>query len=58
MQVNVSGKVALVTGAARNIGKAIADALAANGARVIYTDIDLEEAERRPPPWTGPRHWR
>ena len=46
MQVNLSEKVALVTGAARNIGKAIADALAANGARVIYTDIDLEEAEK------------
>lgn len=41
MQVNLSGKVALVTGAARGIGQAIADALAANGARVIYTDVDL-----------------
>ncbi len=29
MQVSISEKVALVTGAARNIGKAIADALAA-----------------------------
>ena len=46
MQGVFSGKVALVTGAARNIGKAIADALAANGARVIYTDIDLEEAQK------------
>jgi len=36
----------LVTGAARGIGQAIADTLAANGARVVYTDIDRGEAER------------
>jgi 3-oxoacyl-[acyl-carrier protein] reductase len=52
MKVDLTGKVALVTGAAQGIGKAIADALAANGARVIYTDIDVklatESAARSP----------
>jgi len=44
MNVNLSKKVALVTGAARGIGKAIADILADNDAYVIYTDIDLATA--------------
>lgn len=44
MKVDINDKVALVTGAARHIGKAIGDAYAANGAKVIYTDVNFGEA--------------
>ena len=40
MKVDLSDTVSLVTGAARGIGEAIADCLAANGSRVIYADRD------------------
>ena len=36
----LSGKVAVVTGAAQGIGRSYAEALAANGARVAVTDIE------------------
>jgi 3-oxoacyl-[acyl-carrier protein] reductase len=41
-----AGKVALVTGAARGIGEAIALTLAQEGADVVVTDVDLEGAQR------------
>ena len=45
MNVKLDNKVALVTGAARGIGRAIANALAANGARVVFTDIAGSELD-------------
>jgi NAD(P)-dependent dehydrogenase (short-subunit alcohol dehydrogenase family) len=43
MKCDLSGKVSLVTGAARGIGKAIADRLVANGSTVYYTDHNVDE---------------
>jgi len=43
MKVNLQNKVALVTGAARGIGKAIAVLFARNGADVAVNDIDESE---------------
>ncbi len=40
MKVDLQDKIALVTGAARGIGKATARALAENGAIVLLADID------------------
>jgi NAD(P)-dependent dehydrogenase (short-subunit alcohol dehydrogenase family) len=44
MKIELQGRRALVTGAGRGIGQSIADVLAENGARVLYTDLDGQDA--------------
>jgi len=43
---DLSGKVAIVTGAAMGIGKAIADRLSEAGASIMITDINIEAAQK------------
>lgn len=44
--MKLSGKVAIVTGAASGMGKAIAELFAAEGARVVISDLNLENANK------------
>jgi meso-butanediol dehydrogenase/(S,S)-butanediol dehydrogenase/diacetyl reductase len=48
--MNLEGKSAIVTGAARGIGRAIADAMADAGARVVLADLGLHGSGER-------QHW-
>jgi len=51
MRVDLQRQVALVTGSARGIGRAIADRLGREGAAVVYSDIEAPTAAA-----TEPRH--
>jgi NAD(P)-dependent dehydrogenase (short-subunit alcohol dehydrogenase family) len=46
MDLGLTGKVAVITGAARGIGRRIALMLAEEGAHVVVNDLDTESAER------------
>jgi NAD(P)-dependent dehydrogenase (short-subunit alcohol dehydrogenase family) len=43
---NLKGNVAIVTGGARGLGKAMATALAQAGSNIVIADIDLKEAQK------------
>ena len=46
MQINLTNKVAIVTGAGRGLGAAIAKTLAAAGAKVAVNDLNPDRAEK------------
>lgn len=49
--MRLTGKTAIVTGGARGIGAAVVRALAAEGARVVVTDVLDDEGTRLADEW-------
>ena len=43
----LEGKTALITGAARGIGKALAIRFAQEGANIAFTDLEINEAAKQ-----------
>jgi 2-hydroxycyclohexanecarboxyl-CoA dehydrogenase len=46
MDLGLKGRVVIVTGGASNLGRAISLGFAAEGARVLIADVDLEQAQK------------
>lgn len=43
---SLQGKTALITGGARGLGKAMAEALAQSGANIVIADMEVASAEK------------
>src|SRR5713226_1630038 len=46
MDLGLKGRVVIVTGGASNLGRAISLGFAAEGARVLIADVDLDQARK------------